>query len=115
MNWYLSVVKNYVGFSGRASRKEYWMFVLFNIIFFIITIVLDNMLDGTGIIFFIYALVLFLPSLAVTIRRLHDTDRTGWWALLSFIPIGDLVLLVFMCLEGTVGENRFGADPKVHA
>lgn len=119
MDWYLKVLKNYVGFSGRARRKEYWMFTLFNIIVAIVLMILDRAIgtmtdQGMGMLGMLYSLLILLPSLAVSVRRLHDTDRSGWWLLLALIPIlGGLVLLVFMVLEGTSGPNRFGPDPKV--
>ena len=119
MEWYLKVLKNYVGFNGRARRKEYWMFTLFNLIVLVLAAVLDNILglrfsndDFFGPIYMLYALAVFLPSLAVGIRRLHDTDRSGWWMLLCFIPLLGLGVLVFLCLDGTRGPNRFGPDPK---
>lgn len=120
MHWYLKVLRNYVGFEGRARRKEYWMFVLFNVIAAIVAMVLDNVLGlassqyaGYGPIYGLYLLAVLLPSLAVGVRRLHDTDRSGWWMLLGFVPIlGAIVLLVFMVIEGTPGPNRFGPDPK---
>ncbi|QGY08515.1 DUF805 domain-containing protein [Escherichia coli] len=114
MQWYLSVLKNYVGFSGRARRKEYWMFTLINAI-------LSCLLSRHPTIpvlelpylSMLYLLATFLPVLALAIRRLHDTDRSGAWALLFFVPfIGWLVLLVFFCTEGTSGSNRYGNDPK---
>ena len=120
MNWYLKVLKNYVGFSGRARRKEYWMFVLFNIIFAIVALVLDKMLGlasekygGYGPIYALYTLAIFLPSLAVGIRRLHDIGKSGWWTLLAFIPlIGAIVLIVWAIKEGDSGSNAYGPDPK---
>jgi len=126
MNWYLAVLKNYVGFSGRARRKELWMFVLFNLIVSIVIGIIDG-IAGTmttvdaggipvqvGIIGIVYSLAVLLPGIAVGVRRLHDTNRSGWWLLIWFIPvIGWLVLLVFYILEGTRGSNRFGADPKL--
>ncbi len=122
MEWYLKVLKNYVGFSGRARRKEYWMFTLFNVIALFAALMLDKLLGlaseqyGFGPIYSLYALAVFLPGIAVSIRRLHDTDRSGWWLLLSLIPLlGAIVLLVFMLIEGTQGSNRFGADPKSEA
>lgn len=122
MEWYLKVLKNYVGFSGRARRKEYWMFTLFNIIAAVIAMVLDNVLGltfegiGYGPIYALYGLAVFLPGLAVSIRRLHDTDRSGWWLLLAFIPlIGAIILIVWMATDGTAGDNRFGSNPKAGA
>jgi len=115
MNYYLAVLKNYVGFSGRARRAEYWQFVLFNIIALVVCFVIDLAI-GSPVLYYIYLLAVLLPSLAVGARRLHDTDRSGWWLLLGLIPlIGGIVLLVFMCLEGTRGNNKYGADPKAPA
>lgn len=114
MNWFLHVVRdNYANFQGRARRQEYWMFVLFYIIGAMIVSVIDKMLFNSQILSGIYGLALLIPSIAVGVRRLHDTERSGWWMLLALIPVlGGLVLLVFMCLEGTTGANRFGNDPK---
>ncbi|EGT3574040.1 DUF805 domain-containing protein [Citrobacter amalonaticus] len=114
MNWYLSVIKNYTGFSGRARRKEYWMFVLINMIICAVLNVIQSVIGmETPYISIIYSLGVLLPSIAVAIRRLHDTDRSGWWLLLSLIPvIGTIVIIVFLCQNGTAGNNRFGADPK---
>lgn len=112
MNWYIGVLKNYVGFSGRARRTEFWMFVLFNVIVSVILSIIDRLI-GNNILGYIYALAVLLPSLAVAVRRLHDTDRTGWWILIGLIPvIGAIVLIVFYAMPGTVGPNRYGADPK---
>ncbi|MEC9683220.1 DUF805 domain-containing protein [Escherichia marmotae] len=116
MDWYLKVLKNYVGFRGRARRKEYWMFILVNIIFTFVLGLLDKMLGwqragGEGILTTIYGILVFLPWWAV---RLHDTDRSAWWVLLFLIPvIGWLIIIVFNCQAGTPGENRFGPDPKL--
>jgi len=130
VSWYIKVLKQYVDFGGRARRKEYWMFALFNLLVTIVLAVIDNALglgsftsttgpDGAsaafnvGLLGGIYALAVFLPGLAVAIRRLHDTDRSGWWVLIALVPlVGGIVLLVFFVLEGTRGSNRFGADPK---
>ncbi|MEO6155645.1 MAG: DUF805 domain-containing protein [Thermomonas sp.] len=119
MEWYLKVLKNYVGFSGRARRKEYWMFTLFNIIAAVIAMILDNVLGlnfqgmGYGPIYALYGLAVLLPGLAVSIRRLHDTDRSGWWLLLGLIPlIGAIILIVWLATDGTAGDNRFGSNPK---
>ncbi len=122
MEWYLKVLKNYVGFSGRARRKEYWMFLLFHLIVLIVAMLLDRMLGlsfgdvGYGPIYSLYALAVFLPSLAVAIRRLHDTNRSGWWLLLAFIPIiGGIVLIIWLATDGTPGDNRYGSNPKAAA
>ncbi|MES2043099.1 MAG: DUF805 domain-containing protein [Pseudomonadota bacterium] len=168
MEWMLMPLKRYAEFSGRSRRKEYWMYILFIVIVSIVLSILDKMLglgggssitpttvDGAnamggglgaathmGVLGGIFALGTFIPSLAVAIRRLHDTDRAGWWVLLGFGPyllavvlmvvgaltgqlgllatgglimmigfVGAIVLLVFMCLPGTSGPNKYGPDP----
>jgi uncharacterized membrane protein YhaH (DUF805 family) len=112
MNWYLEVLKKYAVFSGRARRKEYWYFVLFNLIISIILIIIDYMINSQ-ILTTLYSLGVLIPSIAVTVRRLHDTDRRGWWIFISLIPIiGAIVLLIFMVLDSQKGENRFGPNPK---
>lgn len=105
MNWYLKVLKNYAVFEGRARRKEYWMFVLFNMIASIILTLVGSAIqfDWLGNI---YSLVVLVPSLAVAVRRMHDVNKSGWFIL---IPIYNLILAV---TEGDAGENRFGPDPK---
>ncbi|MFK3958575.1 DUF805 domain-containing protein [Guptibacillus hwajinpoensis] len=114
MNWYLKVLKNYVNFQGRARRKEYWMFTLFNVIFSIVLTLIESLADISPFLTSIYSLFIILPSLAVTVRRLHDTGRSGWWVLIGLIPlIGSIVILVFTCLDSDVEENRFGKNPKV--
>ena len=114
MSWYLAVLKNYAGFDGRARRTEYWMFVLFNVI---ITVVLDLIgmaVRLVGILGFVYGLAVLIPSLAVGVRRLHDTGRTGWWLLIGLIPIvGTIILIVFMATPGDRGNNGYGPDPKL--
>lgn len=110
----------YVDFSGRARRSEYWYFTLFSFLLGVVTNVLDLVLgtdyDGAtsgGLINTIGTLALFLPGLAVAVRRLHDTDRSGWWILLGLIPIiGWIVLIVWFCTDSKAGENRFGPNPK---
>ena len=115
MNWYLGVLKKYAVFSGRARRMEFWMFTLINIIVSIILTCIDVFV-GTAVLGMLYSLAVLIPSLAVTARRLHDTDRSGWWILISFIPaIGLIVLLVFMVLESQPGSNRFGDNPIENA
>ncbi len=102
---------NYVGFSGRACRSEYWFWLLFWVLAAIVATVIDAAL-GLGFVSALVALGLFLPSLAVAIRRLHDLDKSGWWILLSLIPlIGAIILIVWFCTKGTTGPNRFGPDP----
>lgn len=120
MNYYLHVLRNYTNFSGRARRKEYWMFVLFNFIFVVIAAVLDNVLGLTfapgipyGWIYLLYTLFVLLPSLAVGVRRLHDIGKSGWWLLIALIPlIGGIWLLVLLVTDGNAGDNEYGPDPK---
>ena len=118
MDWYLAVLKKYAVFSGRARRKEYWFFVLFNIIISIVLSIIDISIGtGTaeepGMLSIIYSLAIIIPSLAVSVRRLHDTDRSGWWLLILLIPfIGLIVMLVFMLLDSSPGTNKYGANPK---
>jgi uncharacterized membrane protein YhaH (DUF805 family) len=119
VSWYLEALKKYAVFSGRARRMEYWYFVLFNLIVLIVLELIDallgtfNFVQGIGLLSGIYSLAVIIPSLAVTVRRLHDIDRTGWWILINLIPlIGTIVLLVFALTPGTPGSNRYGPDPK---
>lgn len=118
MNWYLKVLKQYVDFDGRARRKEYWMFLLVNIVVSIVIGIVDVVAglktsSGIGILGALYSLAILLPSLGVTVRRLHDIDKSGWWVLIGFVPIiGFIVLLVFAAMEGTRGDNQYGPDPK---
>lgn len=96
----------YVDFKGRAPRSEYWWFYLFNFIVQMVLLIISEPLSSA------YTLAIFLPSLAVGVRRLHDTDRSGWWLLLVIIPlIGWILLLIWACQKGTSGNNRFGSDP----
>jgi uncharacterized membrane protein YhaH (DUF805 family) len=113
MNWYLAVLKQYAAFDGRASRTEYWMFQLFNLIAAVVLAVLGAFLGKVGsALIALYALGTLLPSLAVLIRRLHDTGRSGWWILIALVPgVGGLVLLVFTLLDSQAGDNEFGPNP----
>ncbi len=109
-----SVLSKYATFSGRAGRPEFWWWVLALIIASIVAGLLDRGLgfDGGGPIGAVLTLATLLPSIAVAARRLHDTDRSAWWLLLALIPVaGGLVLLVFYCLSGRPGPNRFGPRP----
>lgn len=126
MNWMLMPLKRYADFSGRSRRTEYWMFTLGYVIALVILGVImaiggalgdSNGVSGLSVtaiaVLGVVVLALFIPSLAVQVRRFHDQDKSGWFVLLGFIPyIGGLIVLVFMCLPGTVGDNRFGPDPK---
>jgi uncharacterized membrane protein YhaH (DUF805 family) len=119
MSWYLEVWKKYAVFSGRARRREYWYFVLFNIIVSIVLGVIDgvtgslNAQTGLGLLSGIYSLVILIPSIAVSVRRLHDTDRSGWWLLIVLVPlVGAIILLVFAVQDSKPGTNQFGENPK---
>ena len=125
MNWYLVALKKYAVFAGRARRKEFWFFVLFNTLIAVALAVID-MLTGTfdedvglGLLSGLYAVAMILPSIAVTVRRLHDTDRSGWWYLLVFLPvIGGLVILVFMSStvrRAAIGSGRIQRKSRARA
>jgi uncharacterized membrane protein YhaH (DUF805 family) len=113
----VSGLRNYFKFSGRASRSEFWFFVLFCILVPIVGSVGDLFFfstlarEGLGPIYAISNLALFVPGLAVSARRLHDIDRTGWWFLITLTIIGNIWLLVWWCGKGQAGPNRFGLDP----
>ena len=112
MEWYLKVLRQYADFAGRARRKEYWMFTLVNVIISVVLAILDNMLK-IGLLGLLYSLAVFLPSLGVGVRRLHDTGRSGWWLLIGLIPlIGWIVLIVFLTTDGERQPNAYGPDPK---
>jgi uncharacterized membrane protein YhaH (DUF805 family) len=120
VNWYLEVFRKYATFDGRARRAEYWYFALFNLIFSSVLGVLDGIVRSNsssastvGLLGGLYSLAVLIPSIAVGVRRLHDTGRSGWWMLIGFIPlIGAIWLLVYFVEEGTAGPNQYGADPK---
>lgn len=118
MNWYIDAWKNYVNFSGRARRKAYWMFVLFNLIALFVAGAIDNVLglvgqNGYGPLSGLYGLAVFLPGLALAVRRLHDTGRSGWWFLIALVPlVGWIVLLVFFVSDSQPGTNQYGPNPK---
>ena len=118
MNWYLEVLKKYAVFNGRARRKEYWMFFLFNIIIGLVLGFIEGFVgiaseSDQSVLASLYMLAVFLPGLAVGVRRLHDTGRTGWWLFIAFVPIiGAIVLLVFMVQDSKTGDNQYGPNPK---
>lgn len=118
MNWYLKVLKQYADFSGRARRSEYWYFALFNMIFAICAIILDNVLGidfgfGYGPLYWLYVLAMFIPNTAVLVRRLHDVGKSGWMYFIVLIPIiGAIWLIVLLFTESQQGENKWGPNPK---
>lgn len=115
MNWYLKVLREYFNFDGRARRKEYWMFILFNIIISWGLQGLSYALGSSGLYFLalIYGLLVMIPGLAVTVRRLHDAGYSGWYVLVLLIPIiGAIWLIVLTCLDSEDGVNKWGENPK---
>lgn len=120
MNWFLKCLKQYADFSGRARRKEYWMYVLFYMIIAIVLHVIDSMLGWVtpefdmGVLGGLYSLCMFIPGLAVSVRRLHDIGKSGWNFLFILIPlVGAVVLLIWFCKEGERRGNAWGLDPKI--
>jgi len=119
MKWYIKCLKQFADFRGRARREEYWMFILFNLIFSFSTVLLDNYMDTTyrdapfGLFYFLYLLLTFIPAIAVTVRRLQDIGKSGWMFLIILIPfVGGFWMLYLMTLDSDQGENKYGQNPK---
>lgn len=118
MQWFIAALTKYATFSGRSRRREYWFFALFYVLIYVALTVVDALTGslsggGIGLLSGLFALGMLIPSLSVTCRRLHDTDRSGWWMLISLIPlIGGIVLLVFMVFDSQPGPNQYGDNPK---
>lgn len=119
MNWYREALRKYAVFEGRSRRREYWWFALVNFLIAMALGGLDMALgtysveSGVGLFSCLFALAVLVPGIAVTVRRLHDTDRSGWWVLIGFIPlVGAIVLIVFALLDSQPGANRYGPNPK---
>ena len=119
MNWFLLALKKYAEFSGRSQRSEYWFFVLFYILILIGLTIVDTMTGlmnaeyGFGLLSAVFSLAMFIPSIAVGVRRLHDIGRTGWWILIGLVPlIGFIVLLIFYVQDSQPGTNQYGPNPK---
>jgi uncharacterized membrane protein YhaH (DUF805 family) len=122
MNWFQLALKKYAVFSGRSQRSEYWYFVLFYLLIYIGLSIVDGVIgakvaNGTvGLLSTLFSLAMLVPSLSVTVRRLHDTGRSGWWLLVAFVPlVGGIVLLVFMVQDSQAGANEHGPNPKDNA
>jgi len=115
MNYYLDALKKYAVFDGRATRSEYWYFILFHILISVgINIVAVSLNEALSFLGTIYALGVFLPSLGVGFRRLHDTGHSAWWMLIGIIPIvGTIILIVFLAGDSEEGSNKYGSNPKV--
>jgi uncharacterized membrane protein YhaH (DUF805 family) len=119
MNWFVLALKKYAVFSGRSQRSEYWFFVLFCLLISIALSVVDWMLGRysasaqIGLLSGVFSLAMIVPSIAVAARRLHDTGRSGWWQLLSLLPlVGVIVLIVFLAQDSKSGQNQYGPSPK---
>ena len=120
MDWMMLPLRRYADFNGRSRRKEYWMFILGVVIVAIVLGIIEGAMGMSGMVGGVYGplttlllLGVLIPGIAVQVRRFHDQDKSGWFVLLGLIPLlGGLIVLVFMCLEGTKGPNRFGDDPK---
>jgi uncharacterized membrane protein YhaH (DUF805 family) len=111
MDYFIGALKKYADFTGRARRKEYWMFFLFYIIFYFGVVIIETLLD-MGMFSIMFSLAMLIPSISIAARRLHDTGRSGWWQLIALIPIiGLIVLIVFLALDGH-DANDYGVNPK---
>lgn len=123
MDWMMMPLRKYADFSGRSRRKEYWMFLLGVIIVSVVIGIVEGMVGLSGMIGGAYGplsalfiLGIIVPAVAVQVRRFHDQDKSGWWVLLGLVPfVGGIAVIVFMCFEGTKGDNSYGADPKGQA
>ena len=117
MRWYIGALKRYADFNGRASRAEYWMFTLISFIIYLILYLIDKKITPSSnvqVISTVYYLAVLLPSLAVNVRRLHDVGRSGWWSLISVIPIiGWIVYLIWVIRDGQPAANQWGPNPTM--
>ncbi|MGF1766254.1 DUF805 domain-containing protein [Enterovibrio makurazakiensis] len=111
MGYFIMALKNYAVFTGRARRKEYWMFMLFYLIFSIVLAILDGVL-GIGVLSLILSLGMFIPSISIAARRLHDTGRSGWWQLIALIPLVGAIILIVFLVQDSREDNEYGVNPK---
>ncbi|PKG58465.1 DUF805 domain-containing protein [Shewanella sp. Choline-02u-19] len=111
MDYFIGALKKYADFSGRARRTEFWMFILFYMIFSFLLGIIDSLL-GLGVLTFIFSLGLLIPSLSIGARRLHDTGRSGWWQLIGIIPLIGLIVLIVFYVQDSHDENSYGDNPK---
>jgi len=122
MKWFVFALQRYAVFSGRSQRSEYWYFLLFYLLVYVAFLFVDALIGmysktaGIGLLSGVFSLAMMIPSLAVSVRRLHDTGRSGWWVLIGLVPlIGAIVLLVFFAQDGEAGTNEYGENPKAGA
>jgi uncharacterized membrane protein YhaH (DUF805 family) len=121
MKYFIHVLKNYANFNGRSRRKEYWMYILFYYLFLMLVVFLDNLLEITiienipyGPLSIGYLLLLIIPTLAVAVRRLHDIGKSGWWMLISLVPlIGGIWFFILSVTDSQLEENIYGKNPKL--
>ena len=116
MNWYLDVLKKYAVFEGRARRKEFWMFVLFNFLIALAIGIIEGIVGTGGILGMLYFFAIMVPGIAVSVRRLHDTGRSGWFLLINLVPlVGWIIVIVFLVQDSQPSDNKFGPNPKTAA
>lgn len=111
MDYFIGALKKYADFTGRARRKEFWMFILVYFILSIVVGVLDAML-GMGFLAIIFSLGLLIPNISITARRLHDTGRSGWWQLIALIPLIGFIILIVFLVQDSHDANDYGINPK---
>ncbi|MBU3006012.1 DUF805 domain-containing protein [Paraglaciecola arctica] len=111
MDYFIGALQKYAEFTGRARRKEYWMFFLIYTVLIILVSVLDAIL-GLGFLSLIFSLAMLVPSISIAARRLHDTGRTGWWQLISFIPLIGIIILIVFLVQDSHEDNEYGPNPK---
>jgi uncharacterized membrane protein YhaH (DUF805 family) len=118
VSWYIAVLKKYAVFTGRARRREYWMFVLVNVIITVVLTMIEGIADSNSegsrsTLATLYGLAVLIPSIAVGVRRLHDIGKSGWWMLIGLVPIiGTIVLLIFTVRDSQPADNQYGPNPK---
>ncbi len=116
MNYYTDVLKKYAVFQGRATRKEYWMFILLNSIVVVVLSVGEGAINGSAYLYYIYILAVLFPSTSVMVRRLHDTNHSGWWFFINLVPfIGGIIFIVFLVTNSQAVDNQYGSNPKAGA
>ena len=116
MDWYMAALRKYTVFTGRSRRREYWMFVLVNALISLALSGIGRLVPAVAWVGYLYSLAVLIPSIAVGVRRLHDTGRTGWWLLITLVPVvGFIVLIVFTVQDSQPGDNKYGPNPKAVA